>query len=209
MNPLMPKPVLPSWMSKGEVVKLATTAHQWFSLLREWTLLPLKQLDPMTCSETILDLIALQRDIERFETEPLDLYRLRVRYAYVNARDAGSVEGFKRIFDRLGVGYVEIEERMEGQDWDVVDIRLSDTQLAGNERLLSVLIQHYGRTCRRYGWKIITPIPIDIQVAEFSNDHFTESAAIEELSNFIDFIDIQVVEFSNDHLTTIMEEDII
>lgn len=180
MDPILPALKLPVWMSQGEVGKLATVAHQWFSLLGEWALWPVKQLDPMACSEKVLDLIAWQRDIERFKTEPLTLYRLRVRHAYANARDAGSVDGFKKIFERLGIGYVEVEERMDGLDWDVIDIRLSDNQLAENESLLTVLIQHYGRTCRRYGWKIITPHPIEIQVVEFSNDALTEKAVWEE-----------------------------
>ena len=171
---------LPVWMNKGEVAKLAQAAHRWFSLLGAWALWPLQQLDPMTCREGVLDLIAWQRDISRFKDEPLGLYRLRVRHAFVNARDAGSVEGFKQIFKRLGIGYVEFEERIEGRDWDVVAIRLSDNQFAENEGLLSTLIQHYGRTCRRYEWKIITTIPMEIQVVEFSNDHLTETAILEE-----------------------------
>lgn len=176
MSQELPELNLPAWMSKGEVGKLAMVAHQWFVWLGEWALWPVKQLDPMTCSEKVLDLIAWQRDIERFATEPLELYRLRVRHAYANARDAGSVNGFKKIFKRLGIGYVEVEERMDGLDWDVINIRLSDTQLAENESLLAVLIQHYGRTCRRYGWKIINNIPMEIQVVEFSNDSLTEIA---------------------------------
>jgi hypothetical protein len=71
---------------------------------------------------------------------------------------------------------VEIEERMDGQDWDVIAIRMSDTQLSENETLLTELIQHYGRTCRRYGWKIIESLPVEVQVAEFSNECITEVA---------------------------------
>ena len=196
----LPAFTLPVWMNKGEVAKLAAAAHRWFSRLGEWAMWPLQQLDPLTCREGILDLIAWQRDISRFEGEPLPLYRLRVRHAYANARDAGSVEGFKQIFERLGVGSVTLEERMEGRDWDMVAIQLSDNQLADNEPLLTALIQHYGRTCRRYEWKIITPIPIEIQVVEFSNDHLTEIAILEE-RDLVTMISIQVVEFSNDHLT--------
>lgn len=178
--PILPEFKLPIWMNKGEVAKLATAAYQWFSLLGEWALWPIKQLDPTTCTEPVLDLIAWQRDISRFDSEPLDLYRLRVRYAYANAKDAGSVAGFKKIFQRLGIGYVEIDERIDGQDWDVIDIRLSDNQLAGNTQLLNVLVQHYGRTCRRYGWKTITTINIEIQLTGTSNDIFTSLATWEE-----------------------------
>jgi hypothetical protein len=179
-GPVLPKLSLPVWMSRGEVGKLAAAAYAWFSLLVSYALWPLKQLDPMTCSEPCLDLVAWQRDITRFAGEPLGLYRLRVTHAYANAVDSGSVAGFKRIFQRLGIGYIEIAERMDGLDWDVINITMSDTQLAENESLLEVLIQHYGRTCRRYGWNIITPIPVEIQVVEFSNETMTSLAILEE-----------------------------
>lgn len=179
-DPVLPGLDLPSWMSKGEVGKLTNAAYAWFALLVSYALWPLKQLDPMTCTEQCLDLVAWQRDITRFDEEPLSLYRLRVTHAYANAVDSGSVTGFKRIFQRLGIGYIEIEERMDGLDWDVINITMSDTQLAENERLLEVLLQHYGRTCRRYGWKIITPIPMEIQVVEFSNETITSLATLEE-----------------------------
>ncbi|HBL8998422.1 TPA: hypothetical protein LTW94_004423, partial [Enterobacter hormaechei] len=67
--------------------------------------------DPLTCTEPVLNLIAYDRDISRFSGEPLSLYRKRVAYAFINARDAGSVEGFINIFSRLGIGYVELVER--------------------------------------------------------------------------------------------------
>ncbi len=179
-EPVLPKLIIPVWMNRGEVGKIAAAAYAWFSLLVEYALWPLRQLDPMTCSEQCLDLVAWQRDINRFATEPLELYRFRVKYAYANAVDAGSVAGFKRIFERLGIGYVEIEERMDGLDWDIVNITMSATQLAENASLLDELIQHYGRTCRRYGWNIITPIPVEIDVVEFSNETITSLAILEE-----------------------------
>jgi hypothetical protein len=179
-DPVLPKLSLPAWMSRGEVGKIAAAAYAWFSLLVSYALWPLQQLDPMTCTEQCLNLVAWQRDISRFPQEPLALYRLRVTHAYANAVDSGSVAGFNRIFQRLGIGYIEIAERMDGLDWDVINITMSDTQLAENESLLEVLIQHYGRTCRRYGWNIITPIPMEIQVVEFSNETLTSLAILEE-----------------------------
>jgi hypothetical protein len=179
-EPTLPEITLPIWMNKGRVSKIAAAAHAWFTLLMGYALWPLGQLDPMTCSEQCLDLIAWQRDITRFPAEPLELYRLRIAHAYANAIDSGSVAGFKRIFQRLGIGYVELEERIDGQDWDVINIIMSDSQLAENDVLLDVLIQHYGRTCRRYGWVVITPIPMEIQVVEFANDTITSLAVMEE-----------------------------
>lgn len=80
-----------------------------------------------------------------------------MKFAFINAVDAGSTAGLKRILQRLGVGYVEINERLPDRDWDVVLLRLSDSQLSQNPELMRVLIQQYGRTCRRYDFVTITP----------------------------------------------------
>jgi hypothetical protein len=84
----------------------------------------------------------------------------------------------KRILQRLGVGYVEIEERMPDRDWDVVLLRFSDTQLSQNPELLRVLIQQYGRTCRRYDFVTITPVPFRIAVVDFNDDQQTLVASL-------------------------------
>ncbi|EAY3663382.1 hypothetical protein FGR12_22140, partial [Salmonella enterica] len=77
-------------------------------------------------------------------------------YAFVNARDAGSVEGFISIFERLGIGYVELLERQPGIDWDVIQVRVTDSQIATNTQLMIQIIRQYGRTCRRYQFEVIT-----------------------------------------------------
>lgn len=187
---------LPFWFSELEISKLAAAAASWFNKLSTWASWPLANMDPETCAESVLKLIAWQRDIDRFKNEPLWLYRLRVKYARINAKDSGSVVGFKRIFMRLGIGYVEIEERMEGRDWDVVAIKLSDSQLAKNQELIRVLIQKYGRTCRRYELTIITPLPIGIRVAEFGNDYTVERAHVPPCS-----VNIHAIDFTNDTVT--------
>ncbi|SHJ72329.1 phage tail protein (plasmid) [Halodesulfovibrio aestuarii] len=187
---------LPFWFSEEQVRILTQSAAKWFELLTSWASWPLLQMNPETCVETVLNLIAWQRDIDRFKDEPLSLFRKRVKYAYINAKDAGSVAGFKRIFMRLDIGYVEIEERMDGIDWDIVDIQLSDSQLAENQKLLKVLIQHYGRTCRRYRWKIITPVPFYVRAGEFNNTYGYDHAAVPPCT-----IGIRVEEYSNDFVT--------
>lgn len=133
---------------------------------------------PATCHLTVLDLLAWQRDISRFKDEPESLYRLRVKFAFINAVDAGSTAGLKRILQRLGVGYVEIDERMPDRDWDVVMLRLSDSQLSQNPELLRVLIQQYGRTCRRYDFVTITPVSLRIVAADFNDDQQTLVASL-------------------------------
>ncbi|EHQ1449432.1 hypothetical protein KQK80_003026, partial [Salmonella enterica] len=107
MNEFMKKlagMVLPSWMDRGEPRKLLQTARRFWAEVYGWVTWPLNQFDPLTCTPALLNLLAYDRDISRFDGEPLELFRRRVAYAFVNARDAGSVEGFISIFERLGIG---------------------------------------------------------------------------------------------------------
>lgn len=187
---------LPFWLAGPENAALERASAAWFAQLREWAQWPVMQMDPETCTESVLGLLAWQRDIDRFAGEPLELFRRRVKFAYANARDAGSVAGFKRIFQRLGIGYVEIDERMPGRDWDVVAIRLTDSQLAGNQALLDVLIQHYGRTCRRYEWTVIAPVPVGVRAVEFGNSYSMDHAAVPPCA-----VGARASEFGNDFAT--------
>jgi P2-related tail formation protein len=151
---------LPFWMDGAQLAKLCAGAKAWWDHVETWIRWPLDQLDPLTCQIRLLNLLAYQRDIHRFDDEPEDLYRKRVAFAYVNAEDAGSKAGFIRIFERLGIGYVEIEERVDEVNWDVIILQLSDSQIGQNNALLHNIIQTYGRTCRRYEFSTITPIPV-------------------------------------------------
>ncbi|PYC24986.1 phage tail protein [Pseudomonas mosselii] len=174
MSPLK----LPFWLAGTELTKLKDAAQTWWARVTEWLRWPLLQMDAETCHLTVLDLLAWQRDITRFKDEPERLYRLRVKFAFINAVDAGSTAGLKRILRRLGVGYVEIDERLAGRDWDVVLLRLSDSQLSENPELLRVLIQQYGRTCRRYDFISITPVTLRIGAAQFNDDQQTLVATL-------------------------------
>lgn len=169
---------LPFWLGGPELAKLKASAQAWWEKVENWLHWPLQQMDAETCHSTVLDLLAWQRDISRFNGEPESLYRLRVKYAFINAVDAGSTAGLKRILHRLGVGYVEIEERMPDRDWDVVLLTLSDSQLSQNPELMRVLIQQYGRTCRRYDFVTVTPLTLRIFVADFNDDQQTLVASL-------------------------------
>jgi hypothetical protein len=169
---------LPFWLDGTELRKLKAASQAWWEQVEGWLQWPLRQMDAETCHATVLDLLAWQRDISRFKDEPESLYRLRVKYAFVNAVDAGSTAGLKRILHRLGVGYVEIDERMPDRDWDVVQLRLSDSQLSQNPELMRVLIQQYGRTCRRYDFVTITPVALQIALIDFNNDQQTLVASL-------------------------------
>ena len=147
---------LPSWMNRGELDKLLTASKKFWAGIAEWVTWPLQQFDPLTCAEPLLNLLAYDRDIARFNGEPLALFRKRVAYAFINAQDAGSVSGFIAIFARLGIGYVELLERQPDIDWDVIIVRVSDSQISDNADLLLQIIRQYGRTCRRYQFEVIT-----------------------------------------------------
>jgi len=154
---------LPSWMSQGEPAKLLQAARTFWQGVYEWVTWPLRQFDPLTCAEPLLRLLAYDRDITRFNGEPLTLFRKRVAYAFINAHDAGSVAGFIAIFARLGIGYVELLERQPDLDWDVIVVRVSDSQVADNTELLMEIIGQYGRTCRRYQFEVITTSGLNIR----------------------------------------------
>lgn len=169
---------LPFWLDGPQLTKLKAASQKWWATVEGWLQWPLLQMDADTCHLTVLDLLAWQRDISRFKDEPESLYRLRVKFAFINAVDAGSTAGLKRILQRLGVGYVEIDERMPDRDWDVVLLRLSDSQLSQNPELLRVLIQQYGRTCRRYDFVTITPVSLRIVAVDFNDDQQTLVASL-------------------------------
>ena len=170
---------LPFWLEGVELTKLKNAAQSWWEKVEQWLKWPLLQIDAETCHMTVLDLLAWQRDIQRFQGEPENLYRLRVKYAFINAVEAGCTAGMIRIFQRLGIGYVEIQERLPDQDWDIVSLLLSDSQLSENPVLLRVLIQQYGRTCRRYEFSTITPVSMAVCLAEFNDDQVTLSAVLD------------------------------
>ncbi|MEZ1842570.1 phage tail protein, partial [Pseudomonas putida] len=52
-------------------------------------------------------------------------------------------------------------------------LQLTDSQLSANPELLRVLIQQYGRTCRRYDFQTITPVTLHIVAADFNDDQQT------------------------------------
>ena len=169
---------LPWWMSGEELTNLKNAAIEWFKKIAHWAKWPLEQINPLTCNPGILELIAWQRDIIRFDGEPLDLYRKRVSHAFVNAQDAGSTEGFIKICERLGIGHVTTLERQPDWDWDIVSIYLEDEQLADNPDLLRIIIRQYGRTCRRYNFILETPVIAYMRCGEVTHTQSTVSASV-------------------------------
>lgn len=187
------------WLAGTELSKLRDAAQAWWERVESWVSWPLQQLDAETCHPTVLDLMAWQRDITRFRGEPESLYRRRVKYAFVNAQDAGSTAGFKRIFQRLGVGEVQILERQEGRDWDIVQLLLTDEQLSANPLLLDLIVNQYGRTCRRYELVGTSRVTLVIGAYEVSNDQVTLTARFDDFNTVR--LQVTAQEFGNDTLT--------
>lgn len=132
----------------------------------------------LDCSEPMLELLAYQRDIERLSGEPLELYRRRVHYAAANARDAGSPAGFARIWQRLALGAIVQEERVDPIEWDVITLTLDEEIFAAMaDTYLDMLIAKYGRTCRRYRYKSVAKMPPSFRVFDFYAD-YTQTTAV-------------------------------
>lgn len=192
---------LPFWLGGAELTKLQVSAQAWWETVEHWVGWPLRQLDAETCHIAVLDLLAWQRDISRFRGESESLYRLRVKYAFINAVDAGSVAGFKRIFQRLGIGEVRISERQPDRDWDIVQLHLDDQQLSDNPALLDMIVHQYGRTCRRYEFVTTTAVSISVTAYEVGNDQLTMVAKFATTQSVSLFLG--TVEFNNDQMTLV------
>ncbi len=183
--PKLAKLQIPWWMD-GETLTQTTTEpafmkrglQTFWQRLREWCLYPLKQMDPFTCSVATLNLLAWERGITRFNGEPLWLYRKRVAYAPINAREAGGAQGFINIMRRLDLNVINATERSADLEWDVISIEIDDSNLE-NTDLVNVIIQDYGRTCRRYNTISSRAAVMMLPVTEFNNDFQTLTARAE------------------------------
>lgn len=164
----LPDVNLPVWLDRGEPLTLAHTTRHWWQRVYSWLTFPLAQIDADTCSEELLALLAYQRDVERLPGESLSLFCRRVKYAFVNAQDAGSYAGFERIFQRLEIGTLEQPERQFAADWDVILLRINDEQLTRNNVLMMNLVRQYGRTCRRYFFDVLNQSAVSVRPGEFS-----------------------------------------
>ncbi|NRD73267.1 phage tail protein [Shewanella sp. VB17] len=183
-SPKLPKLAPPWWMDgvtlpstpePQEPAMLSAGMQSFWQRVRGWFIWPLAQKDPLTCSLEMLNLLAWERNISRVKDEPEWLYRKRVNFAFINARDAGSSQGFINIMSRLGVPVLAIDERKSGLDWDVISIELDDARVL-NAALLGSIIQDYGRTCRRYEYVSNKAASVQLAVSECNNDYQTLTA---------------------------------
>lgn len=199
---MMPLPPirLPFWMGGEQASKLAAAAQVWFSRLGEVATWPARQLDPFTATLAVLDLMAWQRNITRYPGEPERLYRLRVAHAYANACDAGSVAGWKRIFRRLELGDVGLEERVPGQPWDVIGVVVDDASFPDRQNVLEIIVDEYGRTCRRYRFISRITKAVRVTACAFDDDHLTVSACSAAIPGVR--LPVRAATFDNEHHTT-------
>lgn len=157
------------WMQAGNMLAMVRTLNRWYRYVCDVALWPVQQFDIDTAALFVVDMLAWERDVQRFNQEPEWLYRQRVKFAYINARDAGTVAGFRRIWERMGLGYMELEERLDGRDWDIVRLTVTESTLVEQPELLNIIIEKYGRTCRRYEWTTIVNTGVNIRTAHIEH----------------------------------------
>ncbi|WP_295894138.1 phage tail protein [uncultured Vibrio sp.] len=182
------------WWQDGETIPDEKKEPYWLTLgiqvfferVYQWMLYPIGQAEALTCSLSLLNVMAWDRDITRFKGEPIALFRKRVKFAAINAKDAGSVAGFIRIFERLGVGIVDFKERQDPEQWDVCTIELTDSDMAQDAQLVQTLIEQYGRTCRRYRFEVSYPAEIFINHGQFNHVFAMYSAGEPDLKAQLD-----------------------
>jgi hypothetical protein len=79
---------------------------------------------------------------------------------------------------RLDVGEIEIRERQPGYDWDIVFIDMDDDQFGGSQDLIEVIIQYYGRTCRRYFITITNTFELGVGCSSWSDSQENYEAVL-------------------------------
>jgi len=159
------------WQAAGDLLALAALGDTWWDQVQAWLAEVLPQIDPDTADIRMVALLGWQRHVTRFASESDALFRLRVKYALPNARDAGSLAGFAAIFGRLNLGAVEQQERVDPVDWDVITLTVSEDVFLENQPLLDAIIRQYGRTCRRYTYATQQNLVVTLRTFDF--DHCT------------------------------------
>ncbi len=165
------------WMAGGYLQRLVSVLDIFWDHIRDKFAALFGASSALTCTPTILRLLAYQRDIEHLHGESEELFRLRVHYAFANTRDSGSIAGFQKIWARLNLGELRQLERVESMDWDVILLTIDEQVFAAMvDSFLETLIAQYGRTCRRYRCQSIARVPEIVRAFEFSGEYFYATA---------------------------------
>lgn len=143
------KLTLPFWMAGTNAQSILRSCERWWQLVAQWVQLPIA-IDPETAPLKMVDLLAWERNVQRIKDEPEQWYRMRVKFALANAKDAGTANGLKRIFERMGMPSVLIRERLPQYDWDQVELNVRASDLHGKRHMFDLLVRKFFRTCRRF-----------------------------------------------------------
>lgn len=166
-EPIRPPVDLRFWESAGQMGKIAEIGDKWWDKVQGWLNWLPQQIDVDNAPIELVNLIAYQRDISRFQNEEEQLYRRRVKYAFLNAKSAGEYLGFFEIWQRLQLGMLEQQERISKEDWDVIQLVIDEDIFAKNQQLFDFIIRKYGRTCRRYWYTTQKKQPLGVRAFEF------------------------------------------
>jgi hypothetical protein len=123
----------------------------------------------MTAELELVHLLAWERDITQIPNETEHTYRIRVKFALQFAKGAGSKIGWVEMFEKLGMPWVTIDERLNNTDWDVVSLQILDADLADRTGLIDYICRKYGRTTRRYQYDTIAKFDMQHALASFDN----------------------------------------
>ena len=166
------------WLSAGNLKAYTRFLNVWFAYVKNILDWPRRQFDADSADLFVVDLLAWESGIDRFDGEPEWLYRLRVKHASKNAKDAGSAAGFKAIWERMGLGYVDIEERIPARDWDIINLTVTDHALSQYPGLIDVILANYAITCRRYELTTIAIDDLKIRINHFGEESQNLTARI-------------------------------
>lgn len=169
---------MPYWLARpaSELDKLRKGAVRFWQRFVDMLAFPAKQLDPMTAELEFVHLLAWERDIEQIPSETELMYRTRVKYALPFAKGAGSKSGWLDMFKKLGMTWVNIDERISQTDWDVVDLQLLDSDFGNRQKLIDYICRQYGRTTRRYQLTTISKMPLIAPLKSFDHQHTVNTA---------------------------------
>jgi hypothetical protein len=164
---------MPYWLARpaSELDKLRKGAVRFWQRVSEMLAWPAKQLDPMTAELALVHLLAWERDITQIPNETEQTYRIRVKYALQFAKGAGSKVGWTEMFEKLGMPWVTIDERLDDINWDVVSLLLIDADLADRSGLIDNICRQYGRTTRRYEYQTIAKFSGNTSLTDFNYDN--------------------------------------
>lgn len=166
------------WMAEGDSQAFIKLAQNWWNLVRSWMLATVCEIDPESAPLSLVKLLAWQRDTERLKNEPEIMFRLRVKYALANAKDAGSIIGFENIWERLELGSIRQAERVDTENWDVIKIIVTDNAISQKLELMETVIRMYGRSCRRY--EFVTEQKASLAIRVFDFDFITINSTATE-----------------------------